>query len=37
MSINNLFDENFNYILDDSYKEILRLDRMLTDALKLTI
>lgn len=32
MSINNLFDENFNYILDDRYKEILLLDRMLTEA-----
>lgn len=32
MSLSNLCDENFNYILDDNYKEILRLDRMLTEA-----
>ncbi len=31
MSFDNLLDENLNYILDDSYKEILKLDRMLTE------
>lgn len=31
-SIKQIFDENGNYILDENYTEILRLDKMLTDA-----